>query len=266
MHYVAMNWLFSMEPEVKAALFTALIGVGLAVGKILWDWHQKRSERRLEGRAKLDTYRAPLMAAVHDLGLGIHNIRNRHFLEYLETDRRERAVMTTLFRFAQFFGWTEIIYGYSDRLRFDDDEATKKVNQFLNDIGRTLSTDSLDRADENDFTTTRLMLWRDEQRAIGELMRQVGDEPRCIGFDSFFRSYKVGFAKWFATFRDELPNPSTAASNRFAALQTKLAQLIKELDIDEVLVKRDDAGEIVEPGWARPSSIESGSDVVIGTH
>jgi hypothetical protein len=142
----------------------------------------------------------------------------------LGTNRNETAVMTTLFRFAQYLGWAQLVYGYSDRLRFDEYEATKTVAWLIRDIGRTLTDDGLDRDNGSNFTTTRLMLWRDEQRAIGELMRKDGNEPECIGFESFVNSYDQSFARWFATFREELQHSSTPRSARLAQLQKVLAQ------------------------------------------
>jgi hypothetical protein len=94
--------------------------------------------------------------------------------------RERAALLGTLFRFAQFFGWTEIIYAYSGRLRFESDADTVEVANKLRAIARTLAVDRLDRTDLADFTSTRLMIWREEQRAIGELMRIDGDPPRCV--------------------------------------------------------------------------------------
>ena len=106
------------------------------------------------------------------------------------------ARLSTLFRFAQYFAWTEIVYGFADRLRFETDEATKAVVKALEDIGWTLAADEFDRVDPDDFTTSRWMLWREEQRAIGELMRQDGDEVGCISFATFASIYEERFARW----------------------------------------------------------------------
>ena len=91
-------------------------------------------------REKLDRYREPLLTAVDDLGSRINNIRNDGFLFYLRMRGRERtALLGTLFRFAQFFGWTEILYGSFDRLRFERDKSTKAVADVLRSVGRTLA-------------------------------------------------------------------------------------------------------------------------------
>jgi hypothetical protein len=245
-----------MEPPVLAALITASVSLVLAVGKIVWDWRQKGHERRLAAREKLDRYRAPLLAAADDLGRRINNIRNDGFLAYLRgNERQETAVLSTLYRFAQLFGWTEIIYGYADRLRFENDAATKRVTDMLGHISWILSLDQFDRTDANDFTTSQFMLWREERRAIGELMREDGDEPRCIGFDSFVDSYDKRFSRWFATFNSQLRTGPAARSDRLAELQRALAQLVQELDVDKVLVELDQSGQVVKPRWAQPSRL-----------
>jgi hypothetical protein len=118
-------------------------------GKITWDARQTKRERRLAARERLDRYRAPLLAAVDDLGRRINNVRNDGFLAYLDIeDRRDMALLSTLFRLGQYLGWTEIIYGYSDRLRFESDRATRAVTDTLGDIGWILAADEFDRTDE----------------------------------------------------------------------------------------------------------------------
>src|SRR5690242_13705052 len=117
-----------MAVPVITALITAFVSLTLALGKIIWDAREKRHERRLAAREQLDKYRAPLLAAADDLGRRINNIRNDNFFAYLGSDpRHELAVSSTLFRFAQYFAWVEIVYGFADRLRFASDNATRSV-------------------------------------------------------------------------------------------------------------------------------------------
>jgi hypothetical protein len=250
-----------METEVLVALVTASLSLVLAAGKIFWDWREKRSERRLAARERLDKYRAPLMAAVDDLGSCIDYIRNENFLAYLETARRQTTLLTTLFRFAQYLGWTEIVYGYSDRLRFESDDATEEVNKLIRNISWFLAWDGLDRSNKDDRITTQLMLWRDEQRAIGELMRQDGEAPRCIGFDSFVENFDSQFSKWFAEFSADLLRGSSAfsqppGSERLRKLQGLLADLLQKLDIGGASEQRRSDGQLARPPWNEKSRIE----------
>ena len=242
-----------MDPALLATLVTASVSLVLAVGKIIWDWRDKKHEQRMAAREKLDRYRAPLLAAVDELGNRINSIRNDGFLAYLDIDnRRETALLSTHFRVAQYLGWIEIIYGYSHRLQFEADDLTRKVTRTLGEIARILASDKFDRVDANDFTSTSFLLWREEQRAIGELMRKSGHEPGCIGFASFSAAYESRFSRWFATFESDLRRPSAPQSDRLRELQRVVARLACELDVDRVLVQTDKSGNVVTPRWAQP--------------
>ena len=246
----------TMGDAVIAALVAGVVSLLVTFGKIAWDARQTTREQRLAARERLDRYRAPLLAAVDDLGRRMNNIRNDGFLAYLDIEsRRDMALRGTLFRLAQYLGWTEIIYGYSDRLRFESDKATRAVIVTVGDIGWILAADEFDRTDQDNFTTSQLMLWREEQRAIGELMRQEGDEPRCISFNSFIDNYENRFSKWFTTFASQMKTKSVSETNRLAELHRVLARLVRQLDVDQVLVQFDETGEITRPLWAQPSNL-----------
>jgi len=150
-----------MGGAVIAAAVGGAVSLVVTFGKVAWDAYQASRMQRLAAWERLDRYRAPLLAAVDDLGRRLNNIRNDGFLAYLDTaERREAALLSTLFRLAQYLGWVEIVYGYSDRLRFESDRATRSVTETIGDIGWVLAADEFDRTDEDDFTTSRLMLWR----------------------------------------------------------------------------------------------------------
>ena len=249
-----------MEPAVIAAVVAGVVSLLVTYGKMLWESREKKQERererRLAAREQLDRYRAPLLAAVDDLGSRINNIRNDRFASYFGVMEREKtARLGTLFRFAQFFGWAEILYGYSDRLRFEKDENTKAAGDLLKSIGKTLADDRFDRLEEDAFETTQLMVWREEQRAVGEMMRVPDGQARCVSFDTFVQDYEKRYAKWFSTFAAQLDPSRTPHSQRLEQLQELLAKLLYELDGDNLLVKVDAKGEILEPRWATANMI-----------
>ena len=191
----------------------------------------------MAAREKLDKYRAPLLAAVDSLGTCLNNIRCQSFLAYLDDDNRRTAARNiVLFRLAQYFGWTEIVYDYADRLRFERNEATKEVKTMIREVGSILARDRYDRTNEDDSRTSQLMLWWDEQRAIRELMRQDGDEPRCLSFDSFVTNYDKDFEKWFATLARDLEGEYVKDSERLGLLQLELARLVRALDVYKILL------------------------------
>ncbi|MGH8526953.1 MAG: hypothetical protein ACREXY_22930, partial [Gammaproteobacteria bacterium] len=237
-----------MGDAVVAAVVAGVVSLLVTFGKIAWDARQEQRGRRMAARERLDRFRAPLLAAVDDLGRRLNNIRNDGFLVYVDLPgRQDVALQSTLFRLAQYLGWTEIVYGYSDRLRFESDQATRAVTDTLGDVGWILAADEFDRTDEEDPTTSQLMLWREEQRAIGELMRQPGDEPRCISFNTFVVNYEERFSRWFESFASELKGEAASDADRLAELHRVLTQLIRQLDVDKLLVEFDDIGRITDP-------------------
>ena len=236
-----------------SAVVAGVVSVIVAFGKIVWDNRQKKQDRRVLARERLDRYREPLLAAADALGSRVNNVRHHGFLSYLDVpERRRTALLGTLFRFAQLFGWIEILYGTYDRLRFEHDASTKSVADAVREIGRLLADDRVDRTAEADATTTRLMIWREEQRAIGELMRIDSDPPRCLSFNSFTRQYDEQFAPWFGTFAAQLDPALTPSSQRLAQLQRLLAGLAHELDVDQVVIRVGADGTLTEPRWAAP--------------
>src|SRR4029434_2222108 len=66
-----------------------------------------------------------------------------------------------------------------DPFWFESDKAKRAVTDTPGDVGWILAADEFGRTDEGDPATSQLMLWREEQRAVGELLRQDGDEPCC---------------------------------------------------------------------------------------
>jgi hypothetical protein len=246
------------SPVIIAAVVAGAVSLLVTLITIRREALKENRQRQASARDKLDTYRAPLLAAVDDLGWRINNIRHNNFLAYLSVeDRSEEAVLSTLFRFAQYLAWTEIVHGYADRLRFESNEATKEVADSIGNIAWILAGDRFDRTDEADFRTSQLMLWGDEQRAIGELMRSTDGTP--LGFNSFTERYETekdsGFAKWFRSFAAQLRNESAPRTDRLTELQQVLAWLAQQLDGDHVLFKRDDNGKVVPPRWAQPEMI-----------
>jgi hypothetical protein len=109
---------------------------------------EKREEARLGAKAVLDQYREPLLAAAADLGDRISNIRTRNFFEvYLrgsEVPRRRVALLGTLYRFANYLAWTEVIRRNTRYLHFETQESTREVAALLAEVTGTLKTDSLD--------------------------------------------------------------------------------------------------------------------------
>ena len=104
--------------------------------------------------------RWPLAAAAYDLQSRIYNILRMDFFGKWgnANEHSEDAITSTLFRLAQYFGWTEILRRKIQFLSFPEDEETRKVARLQSDIAHCFLTDS--------YGLT-LMIWSDEQRARG---------------------------------------------------------------------------------------------------
>jgi hypothetical protein len=186
----------------------------------------KAEERRSEAKVVLDRYRGPLLDAAWQLGDRLDNIRNRQFFAYLSegSGRRQDVRLSTLFRFAYYFGWREFLLIKVQLMRFEDEDDTRVVSRLLNDVTWMLGSDKLDRA--------WAMLWGDEQRGIGELMTEQPPDTSSIvrGHAAFYRDYDEIFAPWMERFASDLFSSSAEKSDRLRLLQWTLYGLVRQLD------------------------------------
>ena len=258
-----MDWV-TEQPEVVAALIAGVAGLVLAIVNFFFGSREKLQERRRSARAELDRYREPLLSAVDELGNRIDNIRNKKFLSYyLKSGRQQSALRSTSFRIAQYFAWTEILFGASGQYRFAADVKTRDVNNKLGWVASTFADDRLDRKDLHRAASSRLMLWREEQRGIGELMRKPDSTPACVGYSTFVKDYDDRYLQWFERFEAELkeifspPEPEFKLepdSERLNLLHGILVELLKELDIEKSVIRfKDKTQEIEKPTWAQKS-------------
>ncbi len=217
----------------------------------------KREEARLGAKAVLDQYREPLLAAAADLGDRIGNIRTRQFFEvYLrgaEAHRCRVALLSTLYRFANYLAWTEVIRRSTQYLHFETQEDTREVAALLAEVSGALKTDSLDRGSSG---PARLMLWREEQRAIGGLMQASSDSAGVLGFEGFVELYDDRFASWFVSFSRDLEADDVAFSERLQRLQMALQDLVLFLDAERLYVGQN--------GWLTETS-RSGRSWCVGS-
>jgi hypothetical protein len=217
---------------------TALVVAGIAgtvalASAALSVWTQFRLEskgrmerRRSEAKAVLDRCRGPLLDAAWQLGDRVDNIRNSDFLDYLCTGsgRELDAKLTTLFRIAYYLGWREFVRTEVQLLRFENEQDTRLVAGFLNDVTWVLASETLDGKPA--------MLWGDEQRGIGELMteRPPGTSSIVRGHAAFHRDYDNVFAPWMERLSGDLLSPSAVTGSRLRLLQWALYGLVRLLD------------------------------------
>jgi len=182
-------------------------------------------QARRDAKKALDKYQEPLIAAAFELQARIYNILQLRFVEkYIsneEAGKRDGAINSTLYVFAQFFGWGEIIRREVQYLRFSRDQRTREVGRLLRDIGETFLADSYG---------PQFMIWRLEQRGIGERMiESANGQMACFGYASFVK-HRSTMDEWLTPIQCELENIQDGGRRRLTDLQHKLVELVRQLD------------------------------------
>jgi hypothetical protein len=227
-----------MDAVIIAALIAGVVSLALSVSNTYSARRQKDKERQIEAKAELARYRRPLLEAAADLGARIDNVQNNEFDGYFRPgDRREIAIVSTLYRFARYFATLEILRSQLTFMEFESAEETKEVAALIGEVEEALTSDRLGG----------FMLWREEQRAIGEatLDRDEDGELRCIGFAAFVEEFEKREARWLERFQAELEVDGAATnSNRLSRVQSHLKALVEKLDEEGRYEQSDKA-----PAW-----------------
>jgi hypothetical protein len=187
-------------------------------------------ERDLAAEDVLKRYREPLAAAAFDLQSRLYNILRLDFAaKFGNHERSEDALQTTLFRLAQYFGWTEILRRDIQFLSFPEADNTQRVADLQSEIAKAFLSDSYGHA---------LMIWKDEQRAIGERMIvEEHGKVLCMGYATFGDKCDELFAPWRERLRAEQSDEASAA--RLRDVQHLLCDLVEALDSRRVRYTRD---------------------------
>lgn len=183
-------------------------------------------------------YREPLLRAAFDLQSRIYNIVAQAFLAEFyvrgSAAEREYALRNTLFVFADYFGWVEILRRDVQFLDLGDVERNRHLVDRLDAVSEIL-------ADSRVLRDPAFRVFKGQQRALGELMIQpVGTENssprgRCMGYAAFAARLDAQpeFAHWFAQLEadiQQLAATPTSGLERLLPLQRALIDLIDFLD------------------------------------
>ena len=188
-------------------------------------------DRDLVAGDVLTRYREPLAAAAFDLQSRLYNILRLGFFDrYGDSHpRAEEALTTTLFRLSQYFGWTEILRRDIQFLSFPEDDDTRRVAHLQSEISKCFLTHTYGQA---------MMIWSDEQRAIGELMIvEEHSKVLCMGYATFQKSCDDRFAGWRERMRRELRDES--ALGRLRDIQHLLCEFVETLDHKRIRYTQD---------------------------
>ena len=211
---------------MNTAVILALIALaGSLVSTVASTFGFPEFQARRDARRVLDTYREPLVAAAYELQSRLYNILSLSFLDTYfrgeDAGKRGVAITSTLYVFAQFFGWREIVRQEVQFLRFPSDQETRKFSQLLWEVGEEF----LDSRHGVQF-----MFWRVEQRGFGERMIVSTNGRRgCLGYAAFLDA-RATMTEWLQPLEHDLENLDEGGRQRLASVQHLLVDLVRQLD------------------------------------
>ena len=236
-----------MSPEIVISVISAVVALA-SVWLAAWaaqrtarlthelDLEKSRATKEQQVEELMSRYREPLLRAAFDLQSRIYNImRQRFLLRYGgRGDDHERAYArdNTLFLFAEYLSWVEILRRDVQFLDLGDVVQNRLLVQHLEKIHHTF-------ADDRQIKDRMFRIFRGQQRALGELMIAGpgdGTSPRqCLGYAQFRERLRAdeAFAEWFQPLVGDisaLESEDAPTSERLTELQHALIDLIAFLD------------------------------------
>ena len=216
--------------STKAARRTARLSYELDLAK------SKATKEQLVEEL-MSRYREPLLRAAFDLQSRIYNVIEQGFMvRYGAQGRdheREYARDNTVFLFAEYFGWVEIMRRDVQFLDLGDVERNRLLVQRLEKIGDMFSSD-------REIPSPVFRILRGQQRALGELMIPSPSDggaarSHCIGYAAFRGRLTEDdvFAAWFRPLCEDvagLVEEDGGGRARLIGLQHALLDLIEFLD------------------------------------
>lgn len=196
--------------------------------KLKDELQQKKESRQKTEKAEevLAKYREPLVLAAFELQSRCYNILRKNLFRISENERsRTYFIENTLYVFAQYFSWTEIIRREVQFLDLGEVEATRELSRLQENIREIILSSKYGRV---------FRVFRGEQRAIGELMiSQQSNWNTCIGYAAFFEKKDESFRYWFEHLQwsiEEIAKDSASDNGRLKDLQHALVDFIEYLD------------------------------------
>lgn len=197
------------------------------------------ADRREASQDIVRRYREPLLLAAFDLQARLRNIVQDGFAaRHLGNADPDAALRPGqhLVPHRRLPGWAEILRCGLQFLDLGEDGRTHAVIERLDSVSRIF-------ANTDWYPRSAFRLFRDEQRAVGEVMLEPagGDirQYQCIGYATFVTRLDAdeAFARWFrrlGTEISELAQPEPGYLDRPVALQRALIDVIDALDPDGI--------------------------------
>jgi hypothetical protein len=225
----------AVDSQIAVAMIASLTSLAVAVGGIPLSYLIAKRQQREHDLNLMTHYRDPLLQAAADLRSRLLTILVEDFLgRFLVNGREEQkiyAIRHTLFVFAEFLCWMEILRQGVSFLDLGDDARNRRLMRHITIIRRVMFDNQMDP-----------LFWvvMGYQRALGELMIRPDDPSlvrarQCIGYAEFSSRLETDstFAHWFdglAADISELAKREVVRTDRLVALEGAVVDLIDFLD------------------------------------
>jgi hypothetical protein len=231
---VQQEWLITVVP-VLISTIGAIVSVVIS--------RRAAQIERLSAAEELAThFREPLLHAIFNLQTRIYNIVELNFFDRFlgennKESEKEYAVLNTMYVFAQFFCWVEIMRREAQFIDLRNDQRNRVSRAKLEAVYETI-------ADSINIQEKCFRLFRGEQRALGEVMLVPVEAskpgfPRwgCMTYPSFVQSLNdEQMARWFRSLREdieEIRKDVAKHDGRLRLIHHRLIDIVDFLDPDE---------------------------------
>jgi len=192
---------------------------------------ERRETAEEDAQRVVETFRRPMLAAAVEFQHRLGNILDGGLLKRLGADphRKQMALLSTAYRMAAYLGWWELLARRLTYLHYEDSKETAAVLGLLERVSKKLADNNPELGSDQ-----RLMLWKDEQHAVGGLML-TDDSKGVVGFETFFAEFDAKFAPWLKRFVDGLEASDVDQhGGRLETIRESLVELTTYLDKDGV--------------------------------
>jgi len=245
---LALGWRDLLGLSAVGALVTT---AGTLLGLVLKDWVFARSFEKWRTRHALEAaqrkYRDPIVLSALELFHRLAEVLREYPTDFLAShllgeqetttersairDRyfRQYKLQSSVFRLCAFLGWLEL---YRQELVFLE-SGRGRPNRLVEDSIRNIRADLADgtlNGSQDWYEWTDALIYREEQRAIGEVMITDGSGARVVlGYAQFSRLYKDdadGGTPWIATARRFFLDPEPPRDFRLERMRRLVAHLV----------------------------------------
>jgi hypothetical protein len=234
-----IQWRDAVDSQIALAMIASLTSLAVAIGGIPLNYLIARRLRREQDLGMMSHYRDPLLQAAADLRSRLLTILAEDFLGRFFVHGKDTqkiyAVRHTLFVFAEFLCWMEILRQGISFLDLGDDARNRKLMKHITVIRRVMFDNQMDPL---------FYVVTGYQRALGEVMIRPEDPSRvrdrqCIGYAEFCFRLETDstFSRWFDDLAADIPElakRNSVRTDRLVALEGAIVDLINFLDPDNV--------------------------------